>query len=648
MHRAVALPDAQAANRASQPARGVRAVGTVPCPFGLGLRGPNDRTNWPDVHPRHVPSTLTEALDNLQGHEDRGFTFVRPDASQRFVSFAEIYRTAGTRAHALLARGLKKGDRVALVIPDGDEFILSFLGAVRAGLVPVPIFPQLTFRNLETYHETLVHIVAAAGAELLVTTDATLPYLEPALAPAKLVGKVVTVEALKELANERCDVKMSPEDLCFLQFTSGSTSKPKGVMVTHGNLAWNSECIMHHGLGKQSSHDRGVSWLPLFHDMGLIGFVIGPLFTDVQVTFLQTASFVRSPRIWLDTLSKQRGTITFAPNFAYQLVAKRLKEKDVVGLDLSCVRHAGCGAEPIHPNTLREFAEKLKPAGFDAKAFLASYGMAEATLAVTFTDRRGTGPKLEFEAAAQRGLRTEWVDKQGLEDRKAVPASDPAQPGGATPRNGNDAREIVNCGRAFPEHEIAVVDEAGKHLGDRQVGEIITRGPSISPGYFQEADKTAEAFKDGWLHTGDLGYLVNGELFICGRAKDLIIVRGRNFYPSDIEWAVGELPRVRRGNVVAFGLEVNEVDARGIAIPGEQLVVCAEAFQSDVAGLEEEIAQLVNERFQLTVHRVVLAGQGTLPRTSSGKPQRRKTKQMVLDGAFAKAAKSVDAENETA
>ena len=574
------------------------------------------------MQPRHVPSTLTEALDNLQGHEDRGFTFVRPDASQRFVSFAEIYRTAGTRANAFLARGLKKGDRVALVIPDGDEFILSFLGAVRAGLVPVPIFPQLTFRNLETYHDTLVHIVAAAGAQLLVTTEPTLQYLEPALAPAKLVGKVVAVEALKLLPDESCSLTMTPEDLCFLQFTSGSTSKPKGVMVTHGNLAWNSQCIMHHGLGKQSPHDRGVSWLPLFHDMGLIGFVIGPLFTDIQVTFLQTASFVRSPRIWLDTLSKQRGTITFAPNFAYQLVAKRLKEKDVVGLDLSCVRHAGCGAEPIHPNTLREFAEKLKPAGFDAKAFLASYGMAEATLAVTFTDLRGTGPKLEFDPSTQRGLRTDWVEKQGLEERVARPAT------------GEGARELVNCGRAFPEHEVAIVDEAGTHLGDRQVGEIITRGPSISPGYFQDPEKTAEAFKDGWLHTGDLGYLVDGELYICGRAKDLIIVRGRNFYPSDLEWAVGELPRVRRGNVVAFGLEVNDE---------EQLVLCAEAFQSEVAGLEEEIAQLVNERFQLTVHQVVLCGQGTLPRTSSGKPQRRKTKAMYLDGAFTKKASDGDA-----
>ena len=588
--------------------------------------------------PRNLPPTLSQALRNLADRTDRGFTFVRADNTQRIVSFAEMLQIAETRGNALRGRGLDKGDRVALVIPDGDEFVLTFLGAMMAGLVPVPIFPQLTFRNLEAYHETLVHIAVAAGAKQLVTTESTLQFIEPAFAPAQLTGKVMTIEGsaeagrvgLRDLPAARCDVAIDPDDLCFLQFTSGSTSKPKGVMVTHANLAWNSECIMLHGLGKDSAVDRGVSWLPLFHDMGLIGFVIGPLFTDIQVTFLQTASFVRSPRIWLDTISKQRGTITFAPNFAYQLVAKRLKDKDVAGLDLSCLRHAGCGAEPIQATTLREFAEKLAPAGFNPKAFLPSYGMAEATLAVSFTDRRGVGASFTFDSSTQRGLRSDLVDPASLEDRKAVPAE-----GG---------RELVNCGRAFPDHEIAIVDEAGNRLGERQVGEIITRGPSITVGYFQDEEKTREAFKDGWLHTGDLGYLVDGELFICGRAKDLIIVRGRNFYPSDLEWAVGELGRVRRGNVVAFGVEVDGE---------EQLVLCAEAFQSDSAGLEEEIAQLVNERFALAAHKVVLAPQGSLPRTSSGKPQRRKTKAMYLEGAFDKTkldanAKAVDGGTETA
>ncbi len=357
---------------------------------------------------------------------------------------------------------------------------------------------------------------------------------------------------------------------------------------------------MIHGLTRDSSVDKGVSWLPLFHDMGLIGFVMGPLFADIPVVFLPTASFVRAPRIWLDTIHKHRGTITYAPNFAYALVSKRVKEKDVAGLDLSCLRHAGCGAEPIQPKTLREFAEKLAPAGFNPKAFLPSYGMAEATLAITFVKN-------------QTGMRTDSIDPKSRES------------GTASPSTNEGAHELVNCGRAFPEHEIAIVDEAGTKLGDRQIGQIITRGPSICAGYYQEPELTAASFKDGWLYTGDLGYTVDGEVFICGRLKDIIIIRGRNFYPNDIEWTVSELPGVRRGNVVAFGVDVNGE---------EQLVVCAEAFQSDALHLKDAVAQAISANFALTAHAVEIVPQGSLPRTSSGKPQRRKTKQMYLDGTL--------------
>jgi fatty-acyl-CoA synthase len=383
------------------------------------------------------------------------------------------------------------------------------------------------------------------------------------------------------------------------------------VVVTHANLAANSEAFMIHGLGKDSSFDKGVSWLPLYHDMGLIGYVIGPLFTDIPVVFMPTASFVRSPRLWLDTIHKHRGTIAYAPNFAYQLVSKRLKEKDVAasGWDLSCMRITGCGAEPIQAKTLREFADKLRPVGFDPKSYLPSYGMAEATLAITFV-KHGTG------------VRTETIDPRAREAHEAKPVS--------------DGSELVNCGRAFPEHEVAIVDENGARLGERRIGEIVTRGPSISSGYFQEPDLTAQSWKKGpdghtWLYTGDLGYLVDGELFICGRLKDIIIIRGRNFYPSDIEWVVSELPGVRRGNVVAFGTEVDGE---------EQLVVCAEAFASDAAKLTEAIQNAVTAQIGLSVHKVEIVPQGTLPRTSSGKAQRRKTKQMFLDGAFAKAGAS--------
>jgi fatty-acyl-CoA synthase len=563
--------------------------------------------------PKQVAPTLVEAVTQLSGDTGRGFVFVKPDGTERFCSFHEIHAEASRRGAHLAARGVSKGDRVAMVIPDGDEFVLSFLGAIFAGGVPVPIYPQLSFKNVESYHDTVAHIATASGAKILLTTQTTKPYVDPVLPRVSGLRSIATVDELAAPAPGPLDVKVTAEDVAFLQFTSGSTSRPKGVVVTHGNLAWNAESFMIHGLAKDSSIDKGVSWLPLFHDMGLIGFVIGPLFTNIPVVFLPTASFVRAPRIWLDTIHKHRGTITYAPNFAYALVSKRLKEKDIAGLDLSCVKIAGCGAEPIQAKTLREFAEKTRPAKFDPKAFLPSYGMAEATLAITFVPH-------------STGMRSDVIDPKTMQEgqAKTVDAS--------APSTSENASEIVDCGRPFPEHFLAIVDEEGRRLGDRQVGQIISRGPSTTSGYWNEPELTAAAWKksfDGevWLHTGDLGYVADGGLYICGRIKDIIIIRGRNFYPQDIEWVVSELPGVRRGNVVAFGVDVDGE---------EQLVICAEAFQSDAAGLTEQITQSIAAQVGLAVHKVEIVPQGSLPRTSSGKPQRRKTKQMFLEGTLPK------------
>ncbi|HSO32188.1 MAG TPA: fatty acyl-AMP ligase [Labilithrix sp.] len=563
------------------------------------------------MDPKCVAPTLAEAvrqLARLGDAADRGFVFVRPDGTERFVPWSELCEQAERRAADLHARGLKKGDRLAIVVPEPDEFVLSFLGAVMGGIVPVPIYPQLSFKNVESYHDTVTHIANASGASMILTTPTTRPYLEPVLPRAAALKGIVTVDELTQ-DNGTIDVAVDPEDLAFLQFTSGSTSRPKGVVVTHRNLAWNSESFMIHGLKKDSSFDKGVSWLPLFHDMGLIGFVIGPLFTNIPVVFMPTASFVRNPRIWLDKIDQHRGTITYAPNFAYALVSKRVKEKDVATLDLSCLRRTGCGAEPIQAKTLREFAEKLAPAKFDPRSFLPSYGMAEATLAITFVP-------------AGSGVRSDTVEKAGLEQGAARPASE----GAAT-------QDLVNCGHAFPEHEIAIVDEQGNRLGDRAVGQIITRGPSVSKGYYLEPELTSEAFKAGpdghtWLYTGDLGYLIAGEVFICGRLKDMIIVRGRNFYPSDLEWVVSELPGVRRGNVVAFSADIDG---------DEQLIIAAEGMSAEAEALKVAIAQRIVADFALTPHEVLVVPQGTLPRTSSGKPQRRKTRQMYLDGTLARA-----------
>ncbi len=531
--------------------------------------------------PKHVAPTLAEAVRLLGQTTERGFVFVKPDGTERAFTFRDLAAAAEKRAADLHARGLKKGDRLAIAVPDPDEFVLSFVGAILGGIIPVPMSPQLSFKNIEGYHDTVAHIVKASGASLLLTTTSTRQFVDPVAPRVETLRGILTVDELAQSSGgDRVDVAIEPTDVSF----------------------------MIHGLAKDSSFDKGVTWLPLFHDMGLIGFCVGTLFTDIPVVFMPTASFVRNPRLWLDKIHQHRGTITYAPNFAYQLVAKRIKEKDVAELDLSCLRRTGCGAEPIQAKTLREFATKLAPAKFDPRSFLPSYGMAEATLAITFVP-------------VDSGVRSDTIDKKTLEQ------------GEAKPHAGDGAQELVNCGRPFPEHELAIVDESGNRLGDRKVGHILTRGPSVSSGYWQDAEKTAESFRPGpdghtWLYTGDLGYTGGGEVFICGRLKDMIIVRGRNFYPNDLEWVVSELPGVRRGNVVAFGVDVDGE---------EQVVVAAEAFSSEADGLKEQIAKAILESFSLAVHEVAIVPQGTLPRTSSGKPQRRKTRDMYRNGTLARA-----------
>jgi fatty-acyl-CoA synthase len=566
---------------------------------------------------RLVAPTIVEAVRELSGDRDRGFVFVGSDGSERLCTFHDIALEAERRAGALAACGLKKGDRLALVIPRGDEFVLSFLAALFAGVVPVPIYPQLSFKNLESYNDSVSHIARASGAKMLLTTESAKPYVDPVSARVDGLRRILTVD---DLAGEhgRANANVSPDDLAFLQFTSGSTSRPKGVMVTHGNLAANAEAFMIHGLERDPGVDKGVSWLPLFHDMGLIGFVVGPLFTNIPCVFLPTASFVRAPRVWLEKIHQHRGTITYAPNFAYALVAKRLKDKDVEGLDLSCVRVAGCGAEPIHAKALVDFAVRLAPARFNPRALLPSYGMAEATLAVTFVP-------------VGDGLRTDRVDAATLTQGKAV-ASD-------------DGRPIVDCGRPFPNHAVAIVDETGKRLGERAVGQIVVSGPSVTRGYFDQPALSRETFKpllggddERWLHTGDLGYVAGGRLFVCGRVKDIIIVRGRNYYPTDIEWAVAELSNVRRGNVVAFGVDV---DAEGkLASQGtgeEQLVVCCEGAAADASTIRSAAIARIGAQFGLTAREVVVVALASLPRTSSGKPQRRATRRMYLEGTLRRA-----------
>ena len=545
--------------------------------------------------------TLVSAMSKLRRGPGRGFTFVGRDRQEQYWAYESMEEEAHRRAAFLQAMGIGKGDRVALVIPEPNEFVLTFLGASVAGAVPVPIYPRASFKNADAYIDILAHVVGSSGAEIVFCMDGNREVVEQ-IGERGVDAKILDVSASFEGTAPSWNAPLvTPDDLCFLQFTSGSTSKPKGVMVTHGNLVANASAFLGPNGGlDRNDDDKGVSWLPLFHDMGLIGFVLGTLVCDIPVVLLPTETFARSPGLWLETITKHRGTITYAPNFAYQLVTKRVKDRQLADLDLSSVRVAGCGAEPIRARTLLSFAEKFAPAGFSPKAFLPSYGMAEATLAITFHP-------LGDEIVVDR------VDANAMQDGVARQADDTTE----------TALEVVGCGRGFEGHEVRVVDEQGEPLPERRVGQVVTRGPSVTAGYFENPEATAEGYRDGWLQTGDLGYFADGHLFICGRIKDLIIIRGANHYPQDIEWSVSDLEGVRRGNVFAFSVMRDGT---------EELIVAAEANRSDAERLRKEIARTVQSEFGLTPAEVLILPTGALPKTSSGKAQRRKTRMLYEQG----------------
>ena len=547
-----------------------------------------------------VYRNLLEAIDDGRGRA-RGYTFVGTDGQDRFLSFDALRSEASRRAGILRGLGLKKGDRLAMVIPEGVDFVPTFFGAVWAGVVPVPLYPPLALGKLDSYLDALTRILRHAEPTYL-CTSAPLRHILWSVVPKvpSLRGVVTTKDLIGEGGGEEPPAEVAEDDPVFLQFTSGSTSAPKGVIVSQANLQTNCWSIMQEGLRSDAEVDVGVSWLPLYHDMGLIGFVIAPMFHKVPVVFLPTMSFVRNANLWLETMSRRKGTITFAPNFAYALAARRARPEQIASWDLSGVKAFGCGAEPINARTLKTFVETFRPAGVKPGALLPCYGMAEATLAISFVP-------------LGEPMQEDRIDRAHYE-ATGVARPDP-----------DGVMGVVSCGRPFAGHEVAVFGEDGSRLGERAVGELALRGPAVTRGYFRDPEATEAAFGGGWLRTGDLGYLADGEVYITGRKKDLIIVNGRNYDPQRIEWLADELPGLRRGSAVAFSRPGSS---------SEELVVVAEARSRDTEALVQAIRSRVSEQLQLAVTDVVLVRPGALPKTSSGKLQRQKTRQQYLDGTL--------------
>jgi len=556
------------------------------------------------------PRTIIQAIEDAASSSKTGYRFIEEKSdAEPFFTHGGIERASARFGGALQALGARKGDRVALILPDNADFVFAFLGAIRAGIIPVPIYPPTGLGKLAGYLENTLHIVAKSGANILVTTSEIKVMLGTIQAQAPDLRRIVAVESLLRAREELKPVKAGLDDIAFLQFTSGSTSRPKGVVLTHSNIAANVCAIMERGLAIRDGIDSGVSWLPLYHDMGLIGFVFAPVVYGVRsIRFIPPLMFLKRPSIWLRQLSETGAEITFAPNFAYGLCTTRVKDSELVGVDLSRLRVAGCGAEPIQHGTLRAFADRFAPFGFRGDALLPCYGMAEHSLAVTFGE-------------VARGLKADQVDAAALAQGRAEPAV-----GGEAP-----ALMVVCCGRPFAEHGLRVVDDAGEPLAERQVGHIELHGPSVMRDYWNDPKRTAEALRAGWLRTGDLGYLADGELYVCGRSKDLIIVNGRNYHPQDLEWQASQVEGLRRGNVIAFGIH-------DPALGREYVVVAAELRQGEAAteaateALAARVQAQILEALALRVDEVVLLPPGSLPKTSSGKLQRSKGAEMFARG----------------
>jgi fatty-acyl-CoA synthase len=560
-------------------------------------------------------TTLSEGLDYAaQGRTGCNFFTARGEL-QQVLPYHELRRRARDVAARLAGLDLARGSRVAIIAETSPEFLEFFFACQYAGLIPVPLPLSVNFGGREAYEERLRGMLRTAEARVAIAAPDLVATLRAAAAgtAADLVDAPDYFRALP--ADESALRPLGADEPCYIQFSSGSTSLPRGVLVTQQAVADNAAAIAEHGL-RLTGEDRCVSWLPLYHDMGLVGCCLTPIMTQITVDYIPTTGFARRPLTWLKVLSEQRGTISFAPTFGYELCARRATAADAATFDLGSWRVAGVGGEMIRVRALQEFAERFALAGFRGSAFLPSYGLAEATLAVTFS-------------TLGEGVESDWVRcGAALErDRQAVPAAPNGD--GQTRR----ARAFAVCGRPMPRYRVEIRDDQNRPLPDRMIGRVCIQGPSLMRGYFRDLQATRSVVTaDGWLDTGDMGYLIDGRLVITGRSKDLIIFNGRNIWPQDLEWAIERLEGVRSGDVAAFS--VNEEDDR------ERVVVIVECRSTDPMERHER-RHLVKATVQKAASvdcEVVLAPPGSLTFTTSGKLSRAAAKAKYLSGAINEAA----------
>jgi fatty-acyl-CoA synthase len=546
-------------------------------------------------------ATFGEALD-YAAEGARGLNFHDPRGNlTRVYPFAELRQDALAMARRLVAAGAKPGDRIALVAQTGPEFAALFCGAVYAGAWPVPLPLPTSFGGKESYIEQLAVQLESSDPALLLYPE-EIAEMAHAAAERQGCGGASFEEFADRPAADGPLPTQNPDDICYLQYSSGSTRFPHGVAVTHRALLNN---LRGHGIGmKLVDNDRCVSWLPWYHDMGLVGCLLSPIANQVSTDYLRTEDFARRPLAWLDLISRNEGTtLSYSPTFGYDICARRISSQSAVAerFDLSRWRLAGNGADMIRPDVMQSFVNAFAAAGFKANSFVPSYGLAEATLAVTLM------PPGE-------GISVELVEEERLSGSPRD-LSRPAR-----------YRAIVNCGKPVLDMAVEIRGEDGTARGDHMIGKVWCKGPSVMHSYYRDPEATAACLVDGWLDTGDMGYMANGYLFIVGRAKDMIIINGKNHWPQDIEWAVEQLPGFHQGDIAAFSVETEN----GEEVPAV-LVHCRVSDPEERVRLHDQIREKVRSITGMNCL-VELVPPRTLPRTSSGKLSRAKAKKLYLSG----------------
>lgn len=573
---------------------------------GLSTAYTLEGRNLPGIDAPVSAVTLIEVLEfHVQEHGERPHLSIRHgDGQDSSMSYRELHHAALEVAYGLLDQGLTAGDRVAIMLPTEENFFTAYMGVLYAGGVPVPVYPPFRRSQVEDHLRRQAGILNNAEAAYLIAAD-ELRGIGSIL--FGLVDTLKSIETVSSLANHgvlEMPCKADEQTVALIQYTSGSTGDPKGVVLTHANLLANIRAMCE--ALQASSTDVFVSWLPLYHDMGLIGAWLGSLYQGVHVIFMRPLAFLADPISWLRTLSDYKGTLSAAPNFAFELCCKSIRDEDLHDLDLRSLRCLLNGAEPVSARTIERFSDRFSACGFRPEMMWPVYGLAENSVGLAF-------PPHAREPVIDRVQRTALT-----RDSLAV----------TTDAQDTTALTFVACGQPIPRHQVRIVDHADRELPERAEGRLQFKGPSATSGYFRNAEKTRTLFSGEWLESGDRAYVANGDIFITGRVKDMIIKAGRNIYPHEIEELVGELDGVRKGCVAAFAS--TEADAGT-----ERLVLAVETRLDDPGDrqrLQERITSMCSRSLNMAPDVIALLPPRTIPKTSSGKIRRTATREMYEAG----------------